>query len=207
MKILCLADEESKYYWDYFKREKLADVDLILACGDLKAEYLTFLVTMGHAPLFYVCGNHDESYASRPPEGCDCIENRVVEFRGLRIAGLGGSMRYRPGLYQYTEQEMARRIRRMRWQLRKGVDIVVTHAPVAGFGDLPDLTHRGFDAFRGMIEKYRPAYLLHGHVHANYRHELQREYDYCGTRILNVGESFLLKLPDGPLGNGGKANA
>ena len=51
MKILCLADEENKAYWDYFRKEKLDDIDLILSCGDLKADYLTFLVTMGHAPL------------------------------------------------------------------------------------------------------------------------------------------------------------
>ena len=45
MKILCLADEENKAYWDYFRKEKLDDIDLILSCGDLKADYLTFLTT------------------------------------------------------------------------------------------------------------------------------------------------------------------
>ena len=82
MKILCLADEENKAYWDYFRKEKLDDIDLILSCGDLKADYLTFLVTMGHAPLLYIHGNHDEGYRTRPPEGCDCIDDKVVTFRG-----------------------------------------------------------------------------------------------------------------------------
>ncbi len=63
MKILCLADEENKAYWDYFRKEKLDDIDLMLSCGDLKAEYLTFLVTMGHAPLLYIHGNHDGATA------------------------------------------------------------------------------------------------------------------------------------------------
>ena len=135
MKILCLADEENKAYWDYFRKEKLDDIDLILSCGDLKADYLTFLVTMGHAPLLYIHGNHDEGYRTRPPEGCDCIDDKVVTFRGLRIVGLGGCLRYRPGEYQYSEADMQRRIRRMSWKLRKGVDIVVAHAPVQGFGD------------------------------------------------------------------------
>ena len=151
MKILCLADEENKAYWDYFRKEKLDDIDLILSCGDLKADYLTFLVTMGHAPLLYIHGNHDEGYRTRPPEGCDCIDDKVVTFRGLRIVGLGGCLRYRPGEYQYSEADMQRRIRRMSWKLRKGVDIVVAHAPVQGFGDLEDLPHRGFACFRELI--------------------------------------------------------
>ena len=40
MKILLLADEESKYLWDFFEKEKLDGIDLIISCGDLKAEYL-----------------------------------------------------------------------------------------------------------------------------------------------------------------------
>ena len=51
MKILLVADEESRYYWDYYQRGRLDDIDLIISCGDLKSEYLTFLVTMGKAPL------------------------------------------------------------------------------------------------------------------------------------------------------------
>ncbi len=198
MKILCLADEENKAYWDYFRKEKLDDIDLILSCGDLKADYLTFLVTMGHAPLLYIHGNHDEGYRTRPPEGCDCIDDKVVTFRGLRIVGLGGCLRYRPGEYQYSEADMQRRIRRMSWKLRKGVDIVVAHAPVQGFGDLEDLPHRGFACFRKLIEKYMPKYLLHGHVHASYGHGMRKEYSYCGTHIINVGETYILEIPDVP---------
>lgn len=196
MKILCLADEENKAYWDYFRKEKLSDIDLILSCGDLKADYLSFLVTMGHAPLYYIHGNHDESYVRRPPEGCDCIDDQIVEFRGLRIAGLGGCVRYRPGQFQFTESDMERRIRRMSRQLKRGVDIVVAHAPVQGFGDLEDLPHHGFAAFRELIEKYSPQFLLHGHVHASYGHDLCREYAYCGTRIINVGTTYILEIPD-----------
>lgn len=196
MKILCLADEESRAYWDYFRKEKLADIDLIISCGDLRAEYLTFLVTMGHAPLFYVHGNHDEGYATRPPEGCDCIDDQVVEFRGLRIAGLGGCLRYRPGPFQYSEEMMQKRIRRMSKKLKKGVDIVVTHAPVRGLGDMEDLPHRGFQVFRPLIETYTPMFLLHGHVHTSYGHAPRQEHVHCGTRIINVGPTFVLEIPD-----------
>ena len=61
MKILAISDKESELLWDYFKPSYLADIDLILACGDLDPRYLEFLVTLGHCPLLYVHGNHDEN--------------------------------------------------------------------------------------------------------------------------------------------------
>ena len=70
MKILLVADEESKFLWDHYQPGALGGIDLILSCGDLKADYLSFLVTMGHAPVYYVHGNHDGSYSVRPREGC-----------------------------------------------------------------------------------------------------------------------------------------
>ena len=35
MKILALADQESKALWDYFDKSKLKGIDLIISCGDL----------------------------------------------------------------------------------------------------------------------------------------------------------------------------
>ena len=46
MRILAISDIESKYLWDYFEKSKLDGIDLIISCGDLKRQYLEFLVTM-----------------------------------------------------------------------------------------------------------------------------------------------------------------
>lgn len=200
MKILAVSDEEAPALWDYGSREKLREFDLIISCGDLKAEYLSYLVTMARCPVLYVHGNHDGRYKRNPPEGCDCIDDRYVTYNGLRILGLGGCRWYHPGPHQYSEKEMARRIRRLRWQLRrhKGVDIVVTHAPPEGCGDDRDNAHRGFAAFQPLLEKYRPAYLLHGHVH--YRRGLGREREQClgETKVINVSERYVLEVADRP---------
>ena len=51
MKILVVADEESSALWDYYTPGKLREYDLMLSCGDLKAEYLRFLVAMARCPL------------------------------------------------------------------------------------------------------------------------------------------------------------
>ena len=92
MKLLVISDAPDPGLWDYFSREKLQGADAILSCGDLPAAYLSFLVTMANRPLFYVHGNHDVRYEQQPPEGCECIDGRVVEFKGWRILGLGGCM-------------------------------------------------------------------------------------------------------------------
>ena len=197
MKILLVADEESKFLWDHYQPGALGNIDLILSCGDLKADYLSFLVTMGHAPVYYVHGNHDVNYSVRPPEGCECIDDRLVCVNGLRILGLGGSIRYNQGPHQYTEREMARRIARLRWPLLRagGVDIVVTHSPVRGLGDGDDRAHRGFECFTRLLDRQKPLYLCHGHVHRNYA-DLPRIQHYGDTTIINACGRYLLEIPD-----------
>ena len=198
MKILCVSDEECAALWDYYVPGRLDGYDLIISCGDLKASYLSFLVTMGHCPLLYVHGNHDTSYSHKPPEGCDCIDGHLVRYHGLRILGLGGCPWYHPGDHQYTEREMQKRIRKLRFQIWRagGVDIVVTHAPPRGVGDLDDNAHRGFEALLPFLEKYKPQYLLHGHIHLSYGIDKTRVRTYDKTQVINTCERYVLEVPD-----------
>ena len=196
MKLLLISDKESEYLWDYYQPGRLDGVDLILSCGDLHAQYLSFLVTMGGMPLLYVHGNHDKTYDRRPPEGCECIEDKLVVRKGLRILGLGGSIQYSGGHHQYTEQQMAWRIRRLWFQLRRagGVDIVLTHSPAQDYGDGEDYAHRGFACLLNLIDRYQPKYLIHGHVHANYGFRTPRLLKRGETTIINAYERYMLEL-------------
>ena len=196
MKILFLADEECKTYWDYFRKEQFEGIDLIISCGDLKAEYLSFLATMVPVPVLYVHGNHDDKYKAKPPEGCICIENKIYNFNGVRILGLGGSHRYKNGDNQYTETQMMRRIAKMKLKLtvNRGFDILVTHSPAKGVHDGEDMCHLGFQVFNRLIEKYHPKYFVHGHVHMNYGRQFPRE-DYIGdTCVVNAFERYVIEI-------------
>lgn len=206
MKILVLSDQECPAFYEHYTEGKLKEYDLIISCGDLKPSYLSFIVSVARAPVLYVHGNHDARYEQTPPEGCDCIEDKIAVFKGLRILGLGGSQRYHPGPHQYTEHEMRRRIRRLWWKLRRydGVDILVTHAPPEGVGDSDDFAHRGFGAFLSFMDKYRPKYLLHGHVHTNYSHDSVRKLQYGDTQVINCCERYVLEIPDDQLPKTGK---
>ncbi len=208
MKILCVADEECMNLWDNYIPGRLKPYDLILSSGDLHAAYLSFLVTMARCPVMYVHGNHDTGYIVTEPEGCDCIDAEVVEYRGLRILGLGGCRWYRPAAHQYSEKEMRRRIRALRWKIAKygGVDIVVTHAPPRGVGDADDLPHMGFESFLKLIDTYHPQYLFHGHIHLRYQLGLRREREYHGTKVINVCETYTVDIPDAEVGAWEKPN-
>ncbi len=198
MKILFLADEESKAYWDFFHKEDFEDIDLIVSCGDLKASYLSFLATMVPVPVLYVRGNHDDRYEKDPPDGCICIENDIYNFRGIRILGLGGSNRYKSGINQYTEEQMKRRVRKLRYKIwrNKGFDILVTHSPAKGLHDDTDPCHTGFDVFNEMINKYKPDYFVHGHVHMNYGRKFPREDMVDNTHVINAYQKYIIEIPE-----------
>lgn len=203
MKILLISDNESKYIWDHFDYERFKDIDLVLSCGDIKSEYLSFVATMIAAPIYYVHGNHDANYQQNPPGGCDSIEDQLIVFNGLRIVGLGGSRKYNDHPvdsippYQYTEKQMRRRIRKLKLKLlrHKGFDILVTHAPARGIGDGHDRCHKGFKTFLPLIEKYKPKYMIHGHMHRNYG-QAPRMIIRNDTTFIDAYGYYILEIPD-----------
>lgn len=196
MKILLLADQAEPVLWEHLDRRKLEGVELILSCGDLPAEYLSFLTCFTEAPILYIHGNHDDRYAVHPPEGCICIEDQIYTYGGVRILGLGGSMRYNRGVNQYTEQQMRRRVNRLRFKLWRsgGIDILLTHAPAYQLGDEADLAHRGFETFLHVIDKYHPRFLVHGHVHQSYRHDFKRVRQHGDTQVINACGYYFLDI-------------
>ncbi|MCR5797649.1 MAG: metallophosphoesterase [Eubacterium sp.] len=193
MKILALSDVESRYLWDFYEDGKLKDLDLVISCGDLKAEYLSFIATYTKAPVLYVHGNHDESYDQKPPEGCICIDGDMYIHEGIRIVGLGGSMLYNYGTKQYSERQMRRRVLALAPTIafHRGFDILVSHAPAYGINDADNLSHRGFKVFTKMLDRSKPKYFIHGHMHLSYNHKQPRIYQYNeNTTIINAYERY-----------------
>lgn len=192
MQILVVADIESKYIWDYFDKERFKDIELVISCGDLKASYLSFLVTMIPVPVLYVHGNHDYRYSTNPPEGCDSIEDKIITYKGVRIAGLGGSMEYRGGMHQYTEEQMQKRVNKLLKNAKNSIDILVTHASAYQLGDGEGMCHMGFKCFYDVYEKALPLYHLHGHNHLNYSHNVKRILQYKDITIINGYDYYIL---------------
>jgi len=199
MRILAIADLPERLLYDTFELDDWCGrVDLVLSCGDLDREYLEFLVTELAVPLLYVPGNHDLAYRRHPPEGCENIDERLLMIGGLHIAGVGGSLNYNAGSdsYQYTEQQMAWRLRRLGWRVRRagGVDIVVSHAaPLHGDPtlDATDRPHRGSADFSRFIGNHHPRFWLHGHNHL-YDSRLPRISQIADTVVINAYGHYML---------------
>ncbi len=194
MKILVLSDHESSYIWDHFDKAFFEDIDLVISCGDLKASYLSFIATMIPKPLYYVHGNHDVSYTHRPPEGCICIEDDVLIYGNIKIAGIGGCIEYTGGLHQYTEQNMKKRMKKLMKLATKqgGIDILVTHSPTLGIGDGEDWAHKGFNCFYELYDTFAPRVHLHGHQHLNYGPNSTRIRHYGNIKIINGYGYYIL---------------
>jgi Icc-related predicted phosphoesterase len=173
VRALAVSDEEVSYL--RAGRAAALEVDLVISAGDLSFEYLGALVDLVDRPGVFVPGNHDPDVSgfSKPgPAGFVNADGRVVDVGGIRFAGLGGCLRYRPGPNQWSELEQARRgrrlvraARRLRRRDGRGVDILLTHAPPRHCGDREDQPHRGFECLHDVVAALQPRLLVHGHIH------------------------------------------
>jgi Icc-related predicted phosphoesterase len=188
VRVLAVADEVVDALWGP-KASALAP-DLVLAAGDLPWDYLEFLASATDRPVVFVPGNHDPEPAdgrlhrsglfvaagmpceAPRPAGCRSVDGTVVDVAGLRIAGLGGCVRYRPGPHQYGQREyhrragrLLRRVARLQRRSPGPVDVLLTHAPPLGLGDEDDRAHVGIEALHTVLDRLRPRWHLHGHIH------------------------------------------
>ncbi|MBC7630498.1 MAG: metallophosphoesterase [Flavobacterium sp.] len=164
-------------------------VDVLLAAGDLPWDHLESLASAVDAPAAYVPGNHDPQTGvgtASGPRGFVNLDGQVLVVGGLRIAGLGGSVRYNSGAHQYTQKQYARRARKLLRSARRmgPVDLLLTHAPPLGLGDEPDPSHVGISALHGVLETLQPRWHLHGHIHPYGMHKPDRQVG--PTTVRNV---------------------
>jgi Icc-related predicted phosphoesterase len=196
VRVLAVADEQVPAM-----RSRAGDlrVDLVVAAGDLPWDYLEELVSLLDVPAVYVPGNHEPPVSRAPgaaPQGALNVDEQVLDVAGLRVAGLGGCVRYNGGDHQFTQRQYGRRARRLvRRAGGEPVDVLVTHAPPLGLGDEPDPTHTGIDALHGVIAALRPAWHLHGHIHPHGLHKPDRQVGTTTVRnvipwtVLDLGEA------------------
>ena len=130
----------------------------------------------------------------------------------VRILGLGGSMRYKEyAPYMYSEKEMKKRIAGLKRTIlkdalkgrlkgRRGIDILLTHAPCKGYGDLDDLPHQGFECFNDLLGRQHPKLHVYGHVHKDYGRGGEASADFqrtirhpSGTLLVNADRSYVIE--------------
>lgn len=198
MKILSISDIKVPFIYSPRIRQRFAEIDLVIACGDLPYYYQEFIISALDVPLVFVRGNHDKlvehgvcGERQAPAGGID-LHGNCINHRGLLLAGVEGCQRYSGGPFQYTQSEMWRHVLRLVPRLlvnhivhKRYLDIFVSHAPPLGIHDNSDLPHNGIAAFRWLISVFRPAYHFHGHTHI-YRPDDVTETVYKDTLVINT---------------------
>jgi len=219
MKILCVADHRSPIVYSTGIKERFKEIDLVLGAGDLPMDYYGYIVSSLNKKLFFVFGNHnlkhynrftnvnnnysfDQSTVNQQSFGSIFVSGKVIREKktGLLIAGMGGSINYNNGENQYTDLQMYLKlfklIPRLLWNkvfYGRYLDIFLTHSPPRGYNDREDPCHRGFKSFLWFLEKFKPKFLIHGHIHL-YDRNKPREIQFQRTRIINVYDYYQLEL-------------
>jgi Icc-related predicted phosphoesterase len=206
VKILAVSDQVEERLYSSAVKSFGSGVDLLIGCGDLPYEYLEYLLSVLNAPLVYVPGNHDPVYNARDTsshvEGGTNLDLRSLRFKGVILAGMGGSIRYRhDGINQYGQAEMYFRALKLVFPLMwnrarygRAVDVLVTHSPPAGIHDDNDQAHQGLKAINMVMNLFKPRYLLHGHTYF-YQRNLVTPHTRAGaTTVINIFPYHLFDL-------------
>lgn len=143
--------------------------------------------------------------------GFKVFENKNLTFTDpitgkttpLLIAGVSGSLKYNNGLNQYSDFHMKLKLLKMIPKLLKNkrkygryLDIFMTHASPRHIHDHEDPCHKGFDCFNWFLEKFKPTYMVHGHIHL-YDMREERIGKYFDTTVINAYSHIVIELPVG----------
>lgn len=198
MKLLSLSDQVLEFIYSPSVKERFADVDFVLGCGDLPYYYLEYLIDQLGKPVFFVRGNHaatveySQGAPRQGPWGATDLHRKFVNFQGLLMAGFEGSLRYRQGPFMYTQSEMWGMVLDMVPRLivnsvrhGRALDLLATHAPPWQIQDQTDPAHQGFKALRWLLKVFKPRYHFHGHIHV-YSKEVPVLTRFRHTLVVNT---------------------
>ncbi|KKQ80806.1 MAG: hypothetical protein UT02_C0002G0031 [Parcubacteria group bacterium GW2011_GWC2_38_7] len=150
--------------------------DIVILLGDLFYEWIKELKDI-NIPIIGVTGNHDfdthmNHNLSDPIEkiGATKIHLNIFTYKGIRFTGFCGDLSYifaeNNTPYWKGENSEALRNELKKMEMLEGADVLLTHFPSIGTLDMPHiLGRRGLQTFRDYIDRVKPKYHFHGHMH------------------------------------------
>ncbi|MCQ2594464.1 MAG: metallophosphoesterase [Treponemataceae bacterium] len=220
MKILCVSDQIDPLVYSSSAKERFEDIDLVLCAGDLAMEYVDYIVSALNKPTYFVFGNHNlKEFCFYHPN--ECPQRGAAPYDALKyahgahylgfktfndgkllMAGASGSKLYNNGQCQYTDKQMKYRLIKMipqlyynKWRYGRYLDIFLTHTPPKDIHDKSDPCHQGFDCYRWFLKKFKPTYMIHGHIHL---YDIQdiRVSKFEETTIINAFSHYILEFDE-----------
>lgn len=189
MKIVALADVHNQ-------KPVLPEGDMLVIAGDLTghgnlrelARFAAWLRKQPHRHKVLIAGNHDfclqkwseqqEAENMLGGEGIVYLRDQAVEIEGLKIYGTP----WQPWFYDWAfNLERGPEIA-AKWELiPEKLDLLITHGPPAGFGDMTDRGEAvGCADLLRAIELKRPRFMCYGHIH-----EAPGHWDHQGMSLIN----------------------
>lgn len=159
------------------------DVDILICCGDCTRdimsdeEIISFLKWYSQLPgryKLFVPGNHDMLFETEPeraklyfPMSVTLLEDSGVKIEDIYFFGVSA----RPWRFKNSE-----------YDLPKGIDFLITHAPAKGHLD----NNTGCEILKNMIDKGKPKYHIFGHLHdLGLQQEFTPETTYINVSYYN----------------------
>lgn len=187
MKIVMISDTHGYHRDPWF--DDIPDGDLLIHAGDLTMsgehsvlfDVNTWFGEIKHKynDIIVIGGNHDRNLGKSDMIGFKVFTNAIyLESSSVKIDDkLIWGCADTPWQHEYVANMFAfgKLGKNMNWQgMPKDVDILVTHCPPYGYGDLlaehssdPN-THIGDKKLLDLIMKYKPQLNVFGHIHEGY---------------------------------------
>jgi hypothetical protein len=202
IRLLAASDERDPAMEVEANRQAIAPLDGVIGCGDVDPGWLAFLADAFQAPLVYVRGNHDQggdwdAHDRVVPEPLG--SGSTTRLAGILVGGLewpdagADHNRRRPDLAWWHVIRLALGRLRPAAVGRNEPLVVISHVAPEGAGDVAtDVYHRGFGAYRWLLDRLRPPLWLHGHTTTALVQELKV---MAGpTTVVNVTGAVVVEL-------------
>ena len=186
IKILFITDTHNclSNFEEYMQQLNSSDYDICITLGDISGN--DFEIIKKYIPnnkLYGIVGNHD-SLNSLEENGITNINGKVIECKGVKIAAIMGSNRYKSGDYGMMTQDECIELE----QKMKEADILVSHDKAFIF-DRHDNVHDGLKGITDYIYRNHIPLHIHGHLHEEYEETLKN-----GTKSICLYKIKLLKI-------------
>lgn len=204
MRIVCISDT----HLTHTKQDvPIPDGDILIHSGDATfmgreheiLQFAKWFNALPHKHKIFISGNHDFLFErnkdraiailrgtasdlwDKPPENpCIYLQDSEVTVEGLRIYGSP----WQPWFYDWAFNLQRGAEIKAKWDLiPDGIDILVTHGPPYGYGDIvPSGEKVGCVDLMDAIKRIKPKIHVCGHIHLSYG-VYQTD---VGTKIVNA---------------------
>lgn len=171
-------------YEEYLKNLNSSNFDICITLGDISGN--DFEIIKKYIPinkLYGIVGNHD-SLNSLEQNGIVNINGQVIECKGVKIAAIMGSNRYKNGDYGMMTQEECLQLE----QNMERADILVSHDR-AYIYNRHDNVHDGLKGLTDYIYRNHIPLHIHGHLHEEFEEILKN-----GTKSIGLFQVKLIEI-------------